>query len=118
MGLKGLQRGQHDADAALHVGDAGAVQGAVVAGDDALEGAVGGEDGVVVAGQHDLKRGFGPGDDLQAVGVALGYDRAAVGDGGGALRRHALDRGLGEGGARRGVQNVENPRQPFGVAAA
>ncbi|MNE17804.1 hypothetical protein D3C80_1107990 [compost metagenome] len=118
VGLEGLQRGQHDADSALHVGDAGPVQGAVGARDDGLEGAVGGEDGVVVAGQDDLDRRLGPGGDGQAVGVGFGDDGAAVGDGGRPLGRRALDGRLCKDGARGGLQNVENPRQPCGVAAA
>ena len=62
MALERLQRREHDRDAALHVGNAGAMECAVGAGADNLERARLGIDGVIVAGQHDLNRRFWPHD--------------------------------------------------------
>ena len=92
MLLESLQRAQHHRDAALHVRDAGAVQGAVLAGADRPERAVGIEDGVIVAGQHDLDRGFGAQGQLECGSEAQRHFGAVVLNAAGRRGRHTLDR--------------------------
>jgi len=116
MGLERLQSRQHHADAALHVGDPGTVQGAVGAGGHGLERTFGREDGVIVAGQHDLDGSVGPGGDLQRVGMGLGPHPAVVADRGGAPRRDARD--LDRQAAGLGLEQGQHMRQSAGVTAA
>ncbi len=56
--LERRERGKHDGEAALHVGDAGAVQRAVATSAHRGEARAGGIDRVVVPGQHDASRGL------------------------------------------------------------
>ena len=116
MSLERFQRREHDADAALHVRDAGPVQSSVGAGGHRLEGAVGGKDRVIVAGQDDLNRRVGPGADPQGVRMGLGADRAVVADEGRTLCLEAHDL---SGQARRlGLKDGQHPGQSLGVATA
>src|SRR5690606_16271881 len=57
--LDRAERGEHDRKAALHIGDAGAAEHALLAPEDLLEGMVGAENRVHVAGEEKLRRRVG-----------------------------------------------------------
>ena len=82
------ERGEHDRDAALHVGDAGAVQVAGCFEAGVLERMIGGVNRVHVAGQQDLHGRIRANDLAQMVAVRARANRAVRAND---LRGHAVD---------------------------
>ena len=103
-GLDRLERRQHHREAALHVGDAGAAEHAVLAPGDRLERVVDGEHRVHVAGEQDADRRVGADREMEVAAMRDRADRTVRIDAvdGVRLDQHELARKGGESIGERG----------------